>query len=142
MIAPLVALALFIEPLPQQAQTPEAAAASFLDAFKSMDQARFDSYFAPDVTMFFPDGPFPTGRIEGRDAVLSAFHSFFKLARERGRTALNIVPLEQRVQHYGDVAVVTFWLDGEDAVGRRSIVLRRMNAAWRIAHFHASAIDK
>ncbi len=142
MLASLMAIALVAEPLPQREQTPEAAAASFLDAFKSMDQTRFDQFFASDVTMFFPDGPFPTARIEGREAVLSAFHSFFKLAKERGRTALNIAPLEQRVQLYDQIAVVTFLLDGDDAVGRRSIVLQKIGGQWKIAHFHASTIDK
>lgn len=142
MVASLVALALVATRLPEQTSTPEAAASSFLDAFKSMDEERFDEFFAPEVTMFFPDGPFPNGRVEGRDAVLSAFHSFFQLAKERGRKALNIVPLEQRVQLYGDVAVVTFRLDGDDTIGRRSIVFRNIGGDWRIAHFHASTIEK
>jgi len=142
MMASLVALALVAAPLPGQASTPEAAAASFLDAFKSMDEERFDTFFAPEVTMFFPDGPFPKGRVEGRDAVLSAFHSFFELAKERGRVTLNIEPLELRVQRYGNLAIVTFRLDGDDSVGRRSIVLRKLDDEWRIAHFHASTIDE
>jgi ketosteroid isomerase-like protein len=142
MMASLVALALAAAPLPESTSTPEAAAASFLDAFKSMDEARFKMFFAPDVTMFFPDGPFPHGRVEGRDAVLSAFRTFFKLVKERGRMALNIVPLEQRVQLYGDVAVVTFRLDGDETVGRRSIIFRNIGGDWRIAHFHASTIEK
>ena len=61
MIVSLVAFALVVAPLPSHASTPEAAATSFLDAFKSMDEDRFENLFAPDVTMFFPDGPFPTG---------------------------------------------------------------------------------
>jgi ketosteroid isomerase-like protein len=141
MIAPLVALALVAAPLPQQA-TPDATASAFLDAFRSMDEARFDPFFAPDVTMFFPDGPFPDGRVEGREAVLSAFHGFFKRARQQGRTTLNVVPLDQRVQLYGDVAILTFMLDSSDAVGRRSIVFRKMGSEWRISHFHASLIEK
>ena len=138
MIASLVALALVAQPLPPPDPAPEAAAAEFLDAFRSMDQARFDRFFAPDVTMFFPDGPFPAGRIEGRDAVLAAFDNLFRLARERGRTALAIAPVGQRVQRYGEMAIVTFQLDGGDDLGRRSIVLRRTGGDWRIVHFHAS----
>lgn len=142
MLASLVALALFGTPLPQHTSTPEAAAAAFLDAFKDMDERRFDTFFDPEATMFFPDGPFPHGRIEGRNAVLSAFHSFFKLVKERGRTTLNITPREQRVQRYDDVAVVTFRLDQEGAIGRRTIVLRKAGEQWRIVHFHASTIDQ
>lgn len=137
----LLVLALAAAPLPHPA-TPDAAAIEFLDAFRSMDQVRFDRYFAPDVTMFFPDGPFPETRVEGREAVLAAFHEFFALARKRGRTALNIAPLDQRVQLYGEVAVVSFGLESDESVGRRSIILRKIGNDWRIAHFHASSVDK
>ena len=137
----LLALALAAAPL-QQPATPDAATIEFLDAFKSMDQARFDQFFVPDVTMFFPDGPFPETRVEGRDAVLAAFHEFFDLARKRGRTALNITPLDQCVQVYGDVAVVSFGLENDESVGRRSIILRKMCNDWRNAQFHESSIEK
>jgi ketosteroid isomerase-like protein len=137
----LLALALAGAPL-SHAPAPETAATEFLDAFKSMNQARFDQFFANDVTMFFPDGPFPEARVEGREAVLASFHKFFALVRERGRTALNITPIDQRVQVYGEVAILTFGLESEDSVGRRSIILRKMGNDWRIVHFHASAIDK
>ncbi|HEV7234163.1 MAG TPA: nuclear transport factor 2 family protein [Sphingorhabdus sp.] len=136
------AIALVAAPASAQASTPEATAASFLDAFKSMDEARFDGFFAPEVSMFFPDDRFPKGRVEGRDAVLAAFHSFFKRVKETGRNSLNIVPLEQSVQRYGDVAIVTFRLDSDERIGRRSIVFRKIAGDWRIAHFHASAIEK
>lgn len=137
----LLSFALATSPLPSPT-TPDAAAIEFLDAFKSMDQVRFDQFFAPDVTMFFPDGPFPETRVEGREAVLAAFHEFFALVKKRGRTALNITPIDQRIQLYGEVAVVSFGLESDDAVGRRSIVLRRIGNNWRIAHFHASSIEK
>lgn len=136
------AIALVAAPVSAQASTPEATAASFLDAFKNMDEARFDGFFAPEVSMFFPDGRFPQGRVEGRDAVLAAFHSFFKRVKESGRKSLNIVPLDQSVQRYGDVAIVTFRLDSDDKIGRRSIVFRKIAGDWRIAHFHASATEK
>jgi len=142
MLASLVALALIGAPLPQPTSTPEATAAAFLDAFKAMDERRFDTFFDPEVTMFFPTGPFPRERIDGREAVLAAFHSFFKLAKAKGRTALNITPLEQRVQRFDDVAVVTFQLSQEGDVGRRSVVLRKVGEQWRIVHFHASTIEQ
>ena len=141
MLAPFIALALVLAPQQERANTPGAAVGSFLDAFRTLDERKFDEHFASDVTMFFPDGPFPEGRVEGRDAVLAAFHSFFKLAKERGRTSLQVIPLEQRVQQHGDVAIVTFRLDQDGAVGRRSFVMRKIGDEWLIAHFHASTID-
>lgn len=137
----LLALALATAPVPPPI-APEAAAIEFLDAFKNMDERRFDKFFGSDVTMFFPDGPFPKAKVEGREAVLSSFHEFFALVRKRGRTTLNITPIDRRVQLYGEIAVVTFGLESDEAVGRRSIVLRKLDNDWRIVHFHASAIDK
>ena len=138
----VLAVVLACAPASAQDSTPDAAAASFLDAFKSMDETRFDTFFAPDVTMFFPDIRFPQARVEGREAVLAAFHSFFKRVKENGADALNIEPLDQHVQRYGNVAIVTFRLDSDDKTGRRSIIFRKIGSDWRIAHFHASAIDK
>lgn len=140
-VSMLLALALAAVPLPNKS-TPDGAAVEFLDAFSSMDQARFDRFFAPEVTMFFPDGPFPEKRVEGRKAVLAAFHKFFALARKHGRTALNIAPLDKRVQLYGEVAIVSFGLQSGKTVGRRSIIFRKIGNDWRIVHFHASSIDK
>jgi ketosteroid isomerase-like protein len=137
----LVAVALVSAPAFAETSTPDAAATAFLDAFKSMDEARFDTFFAPEVSMFFPDSRFPQGRVDGRDAVLAAFHSFFKRVKESGSNSLTIAPLDQYVQRYGDVAILTFRLDSGDKIGRRSIVFRKMGDDWLIAHFHASAIE-
>ena len=139
-LAVFAALALATSPV-APATTPEAAAAAFIESFRAMDEARFDSFLASDATMFFPDGPFPRARVEGRDAVLSAFHSFFARVRGRGRTTLNITPLDEHIQRYGEVAIVSFRLEAEGAVGRRSVILHRSAAGWRIVHFHASTID-
>lgn len=139
--AAVFALLLVTTPVPQPV-TAELTASAFVEAFRAMDEVKFDRFFASDVTMFFPDGGFPKGRVEGREAVLSAFHSFFARVREQGRTTLNIEPLDQRIEQYGDVAVVTFWLESGGAVGRRSVILRKAEGEWRIAHFHASTVDK
>ena len=139
--ATLLALAVAAAPVADP-RTPESAASAFVEAFKAMDETRFDRFFAPDVTMFFPDGPFPKERVEGRAAVLSAFRGFFRRVKERGRKTLNITPLDQRVDRYGNIAVVSFRLDSGNAVGRRSVVMRKVGSEWRIVHFHASTIDK
>lgn len=122
--------------------TPEASARAFLDSFRAMDPARFEPFFADDVTMFFPDGPFPKARVEGKAAVAAAFRSFFDLARSRGRTSLSIAPLDQKVQRHGDLAIFSFRLDSADAIGRRTIVWRKAGTQWRIIHFHASTAEK
>ncbi len=136
----LVALSLAAAPVPSP--SAEAAASAFLESFKMMDERSFDSFFDPQVTMFFPDGPFPDTRVEGREAVLAAFHRLFAMVRERGRTQLNVNPLERRIQLYGDTAVVSFQLEDVETLGRRSIILRNTAGGWRIVHFHASTVEK
>lgn len=120
----------------------EAMAKSFVAAFNALDPVAFDRHFAVDVTMFFPDGPFPIERIEGKPAVTAAFHRFFDAAKAAGRSNLSITPSDLTVQMAGDAAVVSFELTGQDAIGRRSLVLRREADGWKIAHFHASRRER
>ena len=123
-------------------QTAGEATTQLLDAFNALDPARFDPFFAPDATMFFPDGPFPQQRIEGREAVTAAFRQFFTALKQRGATQLRIQPLDLKVQDYGKFAIVTFHLKGNGNVGRRSLTMRREREGWRILHFHASALEE
>lgn len=127
---------------PVTTESAEQATRSFLDAFNSLDPARFDSFFADDVTMFFPSGPFPRDRVEGKAAVTAAFGRIFTMAKERGTTRLNIEPLDLVVQNDDRFAVATFHLRGGNGnIGRRSILLRLQEGQWRIVHFHASALE-
>ena len=137
-----IALAMFAAVPEAEAAGPEVATDAFLDAFRAMDEGRLAPFFAADATMFFPDGPFPEGRVEGRDAVMAAFRHFFGRVKEQGRSSLSIVPVARQVQRYGDVAVVTFELQSDDAVGRRTIMMRQDGRDWRIVHFHASRVEK
>ena len=124
------------------AQTPDQAAIAFLEAFDTLDSDRFNAFFADDATMFFPNGPFPQARVEGKAAVTAAFGRLFDMARQRGVTRLNLRPLDIQVQDHGAFAVVTFHLRGNGNIGRRSIILRRDAAGWRIVHFHASSLEE
>jgi ketosteroid isomerase-like protein len=123
---------------PAQASGPEAAATAFVAAFNALDRARFDPLFADDVTLFFPSAPFEVRRVEGKAAVLGWFGKFFDMARARSGK-LNIQPVDLMVQDYGKVALVTFHLNGGENVGRRTLVLRKDKAGWKIVHLHASS---
>ena len=120
----------------------EAAAADFVQAFTTLDEARFDAAWTEDATLFFPM-PVPElggGRFAGRDDVLRVFHLFFASVR-RGRSGpdyLNIVPEDVHVQNFGDTAIVTFHLTGDQGIARRTLVMRRDQGVWRVAHMHAS----
>ena len=121
-----------------QASGAAAAAAEFVSAFNALDRARFDPLFADDVTLFFPSAPFDVRRVEGKPAVLGWFGKFFDAMGKRGGK-LNIQPADLKVQDYGTMAVVTFHLDGGDDLGRRTLILRNEEKAWKIVHLHASS---
>ena len=77
----LLGLALLAATMPASAKAPAPSSAEktvmdFLDAFNALDAPRFDRFFAPDVTMFFPQAPiFPPGRVDGKAAVTGMFHA-------------------------------------------------------------------
>jgi ketosteroid isomerase-like protein len=134
----LLALLLLAAPLHASDDRPEQAVALFLEAFRAMDPARFDPFFAPDATVFFPDGRFPTNRLLPRAEALATFHGLFDSLKAQGQTRLQIDPVDQHIDRYGDVAVVTFLLEGAGTMGRRTLVLRLQDGSWRIVHLHAS----
>ena len=41
---------------------------------------------------------------------------------------------------FGDAALATFHLPRDTALGRRTLVLRRTGAGWKIVHLHASLL--
>jgi ketosteroid isomerase-like protein len=129
-------------PTARTGASAQQAAEAFLDAFNALDAVRLEQFFADDVTMFFPSGPFPKERVAGKTPVAAAFARLFEAARSRGTTRLNISPLDLQVQDYGGFAAVSFHLRGNGNIGRRSILLRRKGGDWKIVHFHASALEE
>ena len=134
----LLALLLVAMPLRASDNPPERTVAQFLDAFRAMEPARFDSFFAAEATVFFPDARFPADRLLSGQEALETFHGFFEALKAQGLTRLEIEPLELRVDRRGDVAVVTFLLKGGGGVGRRTLVLHQRGDGWKIVHLHAS----
>jgi ketosteroid isomerase-like protein len=120
----------------------EAAVSEFVQAFTTLNEARFDAAWTEDATLFFPM-PVPKsggGRFTGKDNVLEVFHLFFASVR-KGKTGpdyLNIKPEDVHVQNHGETAIVTFHLTGEQGIARRTLVMRRQKGLWRVAHMHAS----
>jgi uncharacterized protein (TIGR02246 family) len=115
-----------------------AAVAEFIGALNAFDAERLGRTFAEDATVFFPGPPFPAARIQSRATIQSAFGQLFAALRQRGTRAANLAPRGLEVQLYGDTAIATFHLVGQQEVGRRTLVLRRVGGRWLIVHMHAS----
>jgi len=121
-----------------------ATAQGFLAAFDSLQFDPFRSYFADDITMFFPFPQLPA-RVNGKRAVEDVFGQFMAAQREgrakagrpmvQGITARDL--LVQMASH--DVAVVSFHLGAEETPARRSLVFRKSPTGWKVTHWHASS---
>jgi hypothetical protein len=54
---------------------------------------------------------------------------------------MDLQPRDLRVQIIGNAAIVTFQLDDRQGfVNRRTLVLRKAEGVWKIAHLHASEV--
>jgi ketosteroid isomerase-like protein len=117
----------------------------FIAAFSSVDWEPFHASFSEDITFFFPflHGRWVPYRAEGRKAVEAVFEPFFKRLRDEDGDAahISIVPKDVRIQMLNDVAIVTFHLEDERGLGRRTIVLQRQGGSWLIVHVHASIVE-
>jgi len=55
---------------------------------------------------------------------------------------MDIQPKDIKVQMLGDSAIVSFHLDDRPGLlNRRTIVLTKTNAGWKIVHLHASEVS-
>jgi len=118
-------------------------AGQFLRAFENLDMPPFIDCFADDATAFFPE-PEPPLRFEGKAAIQAQFKKVFAAIRggaAGGPPFHTLRPQNMTVQFVsGESAIVTFHLRGEKRIARRSLVLRKTGAGWRIVHLHASNV--
>jgi ketosteroid isomerase-like protein len=108
----------------------------FLMPFSNRDIPAFIQFFADDATVFFPARP--PRRVQGRPDIAQAFSELFGPPVSPPGSATLIQPQDLFVQRFDGIAVATFHLGTESARSRRTFVLRRIGADWKIVHLHAS----
>ena len=115
--------------------------AQFIRAFENLDWDGFRTAFDDEATVFCPRA-FPE-RASGR----AEFEKTFKIVFEQirgGKTAAPYMHIEPRglaVQMLGDTAIATFHLDDRAGfLNRRTLVLHKTPAGWKIVHLHASEV--
>ena len=80
------------------------------------------------------------GRVQGRSEIERTFKTIFDAYPPRSdRPPTPIAPQDLLIQESDGQAVVTFQLGSEAARQRRTLVLKRMGAEWKIVHLHGSA---
>jgi len=118
------------------------ALAKFVYAFDNLDWEAFRLAFDDQATVFYPRA-FPE-RANGRAEFEKTFKVVFQEIRS-GKTAapyMDIQPRDMKVQMFGDCAIATFHLDDRPGLlNRRTIILTKTNAGWKIVHLHASEVS-
>jgi len=113
----------------------------FIRAFDDLDWETFRQSFSDDATVFYPRAV--PERANGRAEFEKSFKVIFDQIRA-GREKppyMDLQPRNLTKQLFGDIAIVTFHLDDRAGfVNRRTIVLRRTPAGWKIVHLHASEV--
>jgi ketosteroid isomerase-like protein len=138
----LISISLVAETKPTTAESEvRAALAQFVHAFDNLDWEGFRLAFDDDATVFYPRAH--PGRATGRSEFELIFKQVFEQIRN-GQTEppyMDIQPKDLHVQLLGNVAIATFHLDDRPGfLNRRTIVLNKTKAGWKIVHLHASEV--
>ena len=147
-LAPALLLLLVLPSILAQRQPVSAesevhdALAKFVYAFDNLDWENFRLAFDDNATVFYPRA-IPE-RANGRPEFERSFKVVFEQIRN-GRTVgpyMDIQPKEMKIQLFGDVAIATFHLDDRAGfLNRRTIMLNKTKAGWKIVHLHASEVS-
>ena len=149
LFAALILLAISIAtPIAAQSSTrcvtPREACAFFdtyLAAFNQRDWTAFRATLADDITVMF-DSPVLSERQDGILAVEKAFSRVFPPADRRpNKLPPPLQPENLLVQDLGDVVIVSFHLRAPKEVARRTVVMHRTAAGWRVVHIDASSFE-
>ena len=129
----------------QVAGSIEEALATFVTAFDDLDWPVFRACFSARPTIFHPAAP-NIKRIDTPEQFENAWSGVFARIKENsGRTSppyMHLVPQDLRIEKLSDdVALVTFHLIDGRIVSRRTLVMKRQSAGWKIVHVHASNIE-
>ncbi|MES2306478.1 MAG: nuclear transport factor 2 family protein [Gemmatimonadota bacterium] len=136
--------------LPLRAQSTAACAGpkdvcgffdSFISALNRRDWDAFRGTFAPGITAIF-ERPGPAQVQQGRAAVEAVFQNIFPKA---GAPAAPLPPALRPqgvvVQTYRDIAIISFELQRQGQLARRTLVFHRVRHGWEVVHIHGSASD-
>lgn len=128
-------------------QTAETALLDFLRAFEDCDLPRMEAAFAPDATSFDRASNAPVDALEPYRRASGMPAGMRKIATELPKTKPGppyhrVQPLDLLIQSAGHVAVCTFHLEGDNSLGRRTVVLQRLPSGWKIIHVHASNVQR
>ena len=128
-------------------QSAESVLLSFLRSFEDCDLPRMESAFAEDATYFDRARPTETQDLSNYRRGRGMPAGMRRLAQQLpttnpGPPYHRLTPEDLLIQEEDDVAVCSFHLASQGALGRRTIILRRRAGRWEIIHILASNIEQ
>lgn len=78
-------------------------------------------------------------RVKGMGPTMRKVVASFR-ERDTGPPYMTLDPKDLEVQMFSDTAVVTFHLEDDRCLGRRTFVLAKEGDSWKIVHLHASNV--
>ena len=121
---------------------------SLLEAVENSDMPAFIVFFDKDATMFHSLAQTPgtsPRRLDGRAEIERSLRAVFDQVKANSdRTTgpyIQIQPLHLTIQTFDQFAVVSFHLDSEPTIHRRTLVFRKIGSGWTIVHLHASQLQ-
>jgi ketosteroid isomerase-like protein len=124
--------------------SPEELLRAFVAALNHADVDAVTNLLDPEATAFLPLDS-AAAEVVGRESIRNTFGTFFRDLRQNslGPEYMHLVPKSVHIQRAGGgVAIVTFDAGAGPVTSRRTLVIRRTQAGWRILHFHGSNIRK
>ena len=131
-------------PVDKDSLAVQKAADDWVTSFNNLEWEKFRGSFSDDVSVFFPFIQAPR-RATGRVEVETLFKQFFDAVRKRkpGPPYQSINPKDVHIQLLNkDAAIFTFHLPGDESFNRRTLVFKKKEGKWLIAHLHASVFSK
>ena len=121
----------------------------FLAAFENGDIERMEEFFAEDA-LTFPriimsnDGDrtidaFAYKRIKGMDPQMKQVVREWREQRP-GPPYVSLQPRDLEIKMFSDAALLTFHIERENELSRRTFVMASRNGCWKIVHLHASNV--
>jgi ketosteroid isomerase-like protein len=121
---------------------PEEVLRAFVAALNHADVDAVTDLLDPDATAFLPLDS-AAAELVGREAICDTFATLFRDLRQNaaGPEYMHLVPKSVHTRRAGDgLAIVTFDAGAGPVVSRRTLVIQRTQAGWRIMHFHGSNV--
>ena len=137
-------------PTPAESEVRDALT-KFISAFNNLEWETFRLAFDDSATVFYPRSHTIPGtelvssnRASGRAEIERNFKLVFQQIRDGKDKApyMDIQPKDLKIQMFGDCAIATFHLNDKPGfLNRRTIVMTKSKAGWKIVHLHASEVS-